>query len=75
MTEMQKMMCDAVGSEVEVHIVGGIKPFVGKCTGYTSPVDNDPEVATIDIKVNGLPSLYEITEEEIETITIKTDKK
>ena len=75
MTEMQKLMFNAVGSEVEVHIIGGVKPFVGKCTAYTSPIDNEPEVATIDIKVNGMSSLYEITEEEIETLIIKTDEK
>lgn len=71
MTEMQKLMSNAVGYDVEVHIVGGYKPCVGKCTGFTPPLDNEPEVATIDVKVDGMPSIYEITEEEIENIIIK----
>jgi hypothetical protein len=75
MTEMQKLMASAVGFDVEVHIVGGFKPCIGKCTGYTQPLDNDPEVAAIEIKIDGLPSLYEITEDEIDTLTIKASKK
>lgn len=71
MTEMQKLMSNAVGFDVEVHIVGGRKPCVGKCTGFTPPLDNEPEVATIDVKVDGISSIYEITEEEIENIIIK----
>lgn len=74
MTEMQKLMVSAVGFDVEVHIVGGFKPCIGKCTGFTPPQDNDPEVAAIDIKVDGMSSLYEITEEEIETLIIKSGK-
>lgn len=74
MTEMQKLMASAVGFDVEVRLVGGYKPCVGKCTGYTAPQNNDPEVAAIDIKVDGMPSIYEITEGEIETLTIKAGK-
>lgn len=74
MTEMQKLMANAVGFEVEVHIVGGFKPCIGKCTGYTPPQDNEPEVAAIEIKIDGMSSLYEITEEEIESLTIKASK-
>ena len=72
MTEMQKLMSNAVGFDVEVHIVGGYKSCVGKCTGFTQPLDNDPEVATIDVKVAGMPSIYEITEDEIEKLIIKS---
>lgn len=75
MTEMQKLMANAVGFEVEVRLVGGFKPCIGKCTGYTPPQDNDPEVAAIDIKISGMPSIYEITEDEIDTLTIKAGKK
>ena len=74
MTEMQKLMFEAVGCEVEVHLVGGFKPCIGKCIGYTQPLDNEPEVAAIDLKVSGMSSIYEITEEEIETLIIKTGK-
>lgn len=75
MTEMQKLMSSAVGFDVEVHIVGGFKPCIGKCTGYTEPQNNDPEVAAIYIEISGMHSIYEITEEEIETLTIKGNKK
>ncbi len=64
-------MLAARGHEVELHLVGGFKPLVGKCVGYTQPLDNDPEVASIDIEVSGMPGLYEITEVEIEALIIK----
>ena len=56
---------------MEIHLAGGFKPVVGKCINYTKPLDNDPEVASIDIKVPGFSSIYEITEGEIETLVIK----
>ena len=82
MTEMQKLMESAVGFDVEVHlvgrnkpfIVGRDKPFIGKCTGYTSPQNNEPEVASIYIEVEGFSCIFEITEDEIETIIIKASK-
>ncbi len=70
MSDMQKQMYIACGHNVEVHLVGGDKPIIGKCIGYTQPLDNDPEVASIDIRVPGITSIYEITEKEIESITI-----
>lgn len=72
MTDLQKKMYAACGHEVEVHIVGGNMPFIGKCINFTQPLDNEPEVASIDIRVPGRSSLYEITEGEIESIIIKT---
>lgn len=71
MTEMQEKMYAARGHEVELHLVGGYKPLIGKCTGFTNPLDNEPEVASIDIRVPGYPSIYEITEDEIEALIIK----
>ncbi len=73
MTDMQKLMSNAVGFDVEIHLIGGFKPCIGKCASYTPPFDNDPEVAAIEIKVSGMPGLYEITEDEIETLIIKDD--
>ncbi len=75
-TEMQKKMSAACGHEVELRLVAGYKPVIGKCINFTKPLDNEPEVASIDIAV---PSEYhengrrivEITEDEIETLTIK----
>ena len=69
-TEMQKQMYAACGHKVEIHLVGGFKPCIGECINYTKPLDNDPEVASIDIRVPGYSSIYEITEDEIETITL-----
>ena len=70
-TEMQRKMYAACGHEVEVRLVGGYKPIVGKCVNFTKPLDNDPEVASFDIKVPGFSSIYEIIEDEIETLIIK----
>ena len=70
MTEMQKQMYAACGHKVELHIVGGYKPLIGKCINFTKPLDNDPEVASIDIRVPGRSSIYEIIEDEIETLNV-----
>ena len=74
-TEMQKRMDAACGHTVEVHLYDTEMPVVGKCINYTKPLDNDPEVAAIEVKVPGMPSLYEITESEIETLNIKAKNK
>ncbi len=70
-TEMQRKMYEACGHEVEIHFSDGDKPIIGKCINYTKPLDNDPEVASMDIKVQGLSYIYEIFEEEIKTLIIK----
>lgn len=75
MTELQKKMYEACGHNVEIHLTRGYKPVIGKCINYTSPLDNDPEVASMDIAV---PSQYhengrrivEIIEDEIETLAV-----
>lgn len=75
-TEMQRKMDAACGHLVEVRLIGVEKPVAGKYINFTNPLDNDPEVASFDIAV---PSEYhesgrriaEITEVEIESITIK----
>ena len=73
---MHRKMIDAFGHNVEAHLFGCDKPVIGKCINYTQPLDNDPEVASIDI---ALPSQFaphgfrivEITEGEIEALIIK----
>lgn len=65
MTTLQKEMLNAVGHNVEVHTKGTGKPVCGVCTNYTQPVDNDPEVAAIDVKVEGYEGIIEITEADI----------
>lgn len=79
-TEMQRKMDAAFRHQVEVRLIGVEKPVVGKCINFTKPLDNDPEVASFDIAV---PSEYhesgyrivEITEGEIESITLKDNKE
>lgn len=70
-TELQKKMHNAVGHEVEVTITGSVKKFIGKCVGFTQPLDNEPEIASIGIKVEGHSCIYEIMENEIEELIIK----
>lgn len=70
MTEMQRIMASAVGHNVEIHIIGGFKPCIGKCVGFTQPLDNEPEVASIVIDTGMRTSLTEIIEDEIESIKI-----
>lgn len=55
--------------------LGALSPALENVPGYTPPLDNDPEVAAIEVKVPGMPSLYEITESEIETLNIKAKNK
>ena len=74
-TEMQNQMYAACGHKVKVHLHNIESPVVGKCINYTKPLDNDPEIASLDIAV---PSKFyedgyriiEITEDEIETLTL-----
>lgn len=70
MTELQRKMINSVGSQVRIDLIGGYKSCEGKCVSFTAPQDNEPEIAAIDIKVEGMPSLYEITEDEIESIVV-----
>ena len=67
---MQREMEAAFGHKVEIHIVGGYKPCIGKCVGFTPPLDNDPEVASIDIDTGMRFSVTELIEDEIESIKI-----
>ncbi len=69
-TEMQKQMINSVGHnvEVEVFIPKGTKTIIGKCTNFTQPLDNEPEVAEMEIKTEYI--LYGIIENEIKSIKI-----
>lgn len=72
MTKMQKNMLEAVNREIEIQFKDGSKPIRGKCVGFTQPLDNDPEVASIEIKVHGYSCLFEITEDQIKTLVIQS---
>lgn len=69
-SDMQRKMMDAVGHRVEVRIVGGYRPCIGKCIDFIQPLDNDPEVASIDIDTGIPTSVTELIEDEIESIII-----
>ena len=43
-------------------------PFVGKCIGYTRAVDNEPEIAEIDIDSGISNACYGLMESEISDI-------
>lgn len=74
MTEKQVTMYDACNCFVKLQLVGKKEPLFGKCIGYTNPLDNEPEMASIDIIVPGFSSIYEILENEIESITVIDEK-
>lgn len=72
---MQQKMMGAVGHRVEIRLTGGYKPCIGQCIDFIQPLDNEPEVAAIGIAVPNRftttgRSVYEITEDEIESIAI-----
>ncbi len=74
-TELQRRMENAQGHEVEVHLncesIFKNNCVVGRCIGFTKPIDNEPEVATMDIKVAGYSCIYEIEEGKIKEIIMK----
>lgn len=72
MTTLQKEMLNAVGHNVEVHAKNSSNLICGVCINYTQPLDNDPEVAAIDVKVEGYDGIIEITEADIEGLRVNT---
>lgn len=57
-----------VGKKVQIRFKDGGAPVVGKCIGYTRAVDNEPEIAEIDID-SGIPNAcYGLMESEISDI-------
>ena len=69
-TEMQKAMMAAVGHEIEVELKPSGNVLKGRCTNYTQPLDNEPEVASIDIIIPGYSSIIGIDEEEIFRLSV-----
>lgn len=59
-----------VGKQVRVVTDDG-QVFVGKCTDYTQPLDNDPEIASIGVVTEpGAGYSYELYENEIKSIEV-----
>ncbi len=57
------------GHKIRVKLIDG-KTVEGKCMYFTSPFDNEPEIADISIKRENYSGLICITEPEIESITL-----
>lgn len=56
-----------VNKSIKVTCLEG-EVFQGQCTDYTQALDNEPEIASIGIKSNGIS--YELYENEIKSIEI-----
>ncbi|MEG1108730.1 MAG: hypothetical protein RSA62_06830 [Oscillospiraceae bacterium] len=69
-SEKMLLMNSVVGKNVKVVIVGGFKVFVGKCIGFTQPLDNEPEVAAILVRAADTEALYDLEEDVIESIEV-----
>ena len=44
--------------------------YIGKVIGYTQAIDNEPEVASIDVRNEADKTLYELYENEIKGIEV-----
>lgn len=64
MTELTEGL---INKTIRVIFIDG-EVLSGKCEGYTQALDNEPEVASIDIRVDDI--LTEIMENEIESVEI-----
>lgn len=58
---------ELVGKEIKVTCLDE-KIFIGKCTDFTQALDNEPEVDSIGLNINGIS--YELYENEIKSIEI-----
>ena len=56
-----------VNKKIKVNLIEG-EILIGKCLDYTKAIENDPEIASIDLKVK--KDIYEVFENEIESIEI-----
>lgn len=56
-----------VGKEIKVTCLNG-KIFNGKCTDFTQALDNEPEIDSIGLNVNGIS--YELYENEIKSVEV-----
>lgn len=69
MTELTKTMEKCIGHQIRVELLNG-NIFEGKCVTFSSPFDNEPEIAEFDLKRAGYNGLLTIAEDEIKEITI-----
>ena len=59
---------ERLGKQVRVTFRDGSPPMRGTCVGYTRAVDNEPEIAEIDLDTGTAGVLYGLMENEIEAI-------
>ena len=60
---------DYVGKKVRIISIND-NEFIGKAEGFTQALDNEPEIASIDIENEKDSKLYELYENEIKSIEI-----
>lgn len=63
--EFEALCEKMVGKRVRVIFKDGGTPIVGKCIGYTRAIDNDPEIAEIDVDTGTQGAHYGLMESEI----------
>lgn len=55
-----------LGKKVRITFADGSAPISGMCVGYTPAIDNEPEIAEIDIDTGMDGACYGLLENEIE---------
>lgn len=66
--EFEALCEKMVGKRVRVTFKDGGTPVIGKCIGYTRAVDNDPEIAEIDVDTGVQGACYGLMESEISDV-------
>ena len=66
--EFEALCEKMVGKRVRVIFKDGGTPSVGKCIGYTRAIDNDPEIAEIDVDTGVQGAYCGLMESEISDI-------
>ena len=65
-------MIDLYGYEgkiIKLTFIEGIPSITGKCLTYTSAQNNEPEIASIEVRGdNGI--LYDISEDEVKSVEV-----
>ena len=72
MNDLHRKMLDAPGHTVKVTFLDGTFPVTGKCISYTQALDNEPEIASIDVESGGM--LFGLYENDIKDIEILNEK-
>lgn len=66
-SKKEKQMYYSIGHKAKITLKDG-EIYECECIGYTSSIDNEPDPADIDIKLEGLKGVINITEPEIKEI-------